>query len=100
MSETAAVVPVASLRDHVGQTVEVRGWLYNRRSSGRIHFLLVRDGTGIVQAVMSKADVPDEAFAAAERLPQESSLTLQGVVRADARAPGGVEISVSGLRVV
>jgi len=80
--------------------VEVKGWLYHRRSSGKIHFLLVRDGTGIVQAVMSRADVAAETFAAADRLPQESSIIVRGAVRQDARAPGGVELSVSDLQVV
>ncbi len=100
MSEGAVLVTIEALPAHVGQTVEVRGWLYGRRSSGKIHFLQVRDGTGIVQAVMSRADVPDEVFAAADRLPQESSLSVTGTVRADPRAPGSVEISVTGLRIV
>jgi asparaginyl-tRNA synthetase len=98
--DSTAGASIASLRDHVGREVELRGWLYNRRSSGKIHFLLVRDGTGVVQAVMSKADVGDEPFAVADRLPQESSLVLRGTVRVDPRAPGGVEVSVTGLRVV
>jgi asparaginyl-tRNA synthetase len=93
-------VYVESLARHVGRHVEVRGWLYNRRSSGRIHFLLVRDGNGIVQAVMSRADVSQEVFAAADRLPQESSIIVRGTVRKDARAPGGVELSVTDLQVV
>jgi asparaginyl-tRNA synthetase len=93
-------VPVEALKQHIGKTVEVRGWLYNRRSSGKIHFLLVRDGTGIVQTVMSRAEVPEEVFAAADRLPQESSLILTGTVRADARAPGGVELAATSLRVL
>jgi asparaginyl-tRNA synthetase len=100
VNEGAALVTIEALSAHIGRTVEVRGWLYGRRSSGRIHFLQVRDGTGIVQGVMSRADVPDETFAAADRLPQESSLIVAGSVRADPRAPGGVEISVTSLRVV
>ena len=100
MSGTHGPVLIEALKHHIGQTVEVRGWLFNRRSSGRIHFLLVRDGTGIVQAVMSRAEVPEEVFAAADRLPQESSLILTGSVRADGRAPGGVELSATSLRVV
>jgi asparaginyl-tRNA synthetase len=88
------------LAQHVGREVELSGWLANRRSSGKIHFLLVRDGTGTVQAVMSRGDVPAEAFEAADHLPQESSLTLAGTVRADPRAPGGVEVTVRSLCVV
>lgn len=100
VSGTLGPVLIEALKQHIGQTVEVRGWLFNRRSSGKIHFLLVRDGTGIVQAVMSRAEVPEEVFAAADRLPQESSLILTGSVRADARAPGGVELSVTALRLL
>ncbi len=91
---------VDRLRDFAGRRIELRGWLYNRRSSGKLQFLLVRDGTGIVQAVMARAEVPEEIFAAADRLTQESSIIVTGVVREDARAPGGVELSVTGLVVM
>ncbi len=83
-----------------GQAVTVRGWLHNRRSSGKIHFLTVRDGTGFIQCVMSKKAVGDEAFTRADHLAQESSLVLEGTVRADARAPGGYELDLAGLTVV
>lgn len=85
---------------HVGADVEIRGWLYNIRSSGSIHFLQIRDGSGIMQAVLSRADVAAEAFAAAAGLTQESSLIVRGVVRVDRRAPGGYELTVRDLRVV
>lgn len=98
--DSPAWARVEELREHVGRAVEVRGWLYNRRSSGRIQFLLVRDGTGIVQAVLSRAEVPEETFALAGRVPQESSIVVAGEVRADPRAPGGVELTVRVLRVV
>jgi asparaginyl-tRNA synthetase len=94
------LVRIAALRDHVGHSAEVRGWVYTRRSSGKIHFLLVRDGTGVVQAVLSRADVSEEAFALAARLPQESSVIVVGDVRADPRAPAGVEMAVTSLTVV
>ncbi|MDR7421721.1 MAG: asparagine--tRNA ligase [Armatimonadota bacterium] len=100
MASSAGPARVDELREHVGRTVEVRGWLYNRRSSGKIHFLLVRDGTGVVQAVLSRADAPEEAFALAGRIPQESSVVVTGEVRADPRAPGGVELAVRALRLV
>jgi asparaginyl-tRNA synthetase len=100
VTEGAVPVLIELLRGHIGETVEVRGWLYHRRSSGKIHFLLVRDGSGVVQAVISRADVTEEVFAAADRLPQESSLILRGTVRADARAAGGVEISATHLQVL
>jgi asparaginyl-tRNA synthetase len=90
---------IAHLKDHVGQEVTLNGWLYHRRSKGKIHFLLVRDGTGLVQGVMGRADVPEEVFALCDTLPQESSLTVTGTVREDARAPGGVELSIKGVTV-
>src|SRR5688572_29296485 len=82
-----------------GQQVTIHGWLHNRRSSGKIHFLIVRDGTGFIQAVMSKAAVGDEAFARADHLSQETSLSVTGAVRADKRARGGFEIDVERLEV-
>jgi len=84
----------------VGQTVTIRGWVYNKRSSGKIRFLLVRDGTGIIQIIVSKKDVTPEAFADADRLTQESSLVITGSVRADARAPGGYELLATDVKVV
>jgi len=69
------------LPQYVGQTVELRGWLYTRRSSGGIHFLLVRDGTGVVQAVINAKEVDAATFDRADHLPQESSLILTGAVR-------------------
>jgi asparaginyl-tRNA synthetase len=84
----------------VGQTVTIRGWVYNKRSSGKIRFLLVRDGTGIIQTVVSKKDVTPEAFADTDRLTQESSLVVTGSVRADGRAPGGYELLATDLKVI
>jgi asparaginyl-tRNA synthetase len=91
---------IQDIARHEGQQVTIHGWLHNRRSSGKIHFLQVRDGSGFVQAVMSKAAVGDDAFATADHLSQESAVTVTGTVRADKRAPGGFEIDVSGLEVV
>ncbi|HEY6395338.1 MAG TPA: asparagine--tRNA ligase, partial [Candidatus Binataceae bacterium] len=93
-------VYIDDLRRHVGEEVNLKGWLYNRRSSGKIHFLQVRDGTGICQCVASKADVGDEMFAAADHMGQETSLDVSGVVREDKRAPGGYELTVKLLRQV
>jgi asparaginyl-tRNA synthetase len=92
-------VRVSELSAHVGETVRVRGWLYNRRSKGKIHFLQVRDGSGIVQAVMQKGQVADELFERCELLPYESALSVEGPVRADARAPGGHELTATGAEV-
>ncbi len=85
---------------HQGEEVEIKGWLHNRRSSGKIHFLIVRDGTGFIQAVMSKAAVGDDAFKQADHLSQETSLIVHGTVRADARAPSGYEIDVKRFEIV
>ena len=83
-----------------GQSVTIRGWLHNRRSSGRIHFLTLRDGSGFIQCVMSKQAVGEALFTRADHLAQESAIIVHGSVRADARAPGGFEIDVTGLEVV
>jgi asparaginyl-tRNA synthetase len=83
-----------------GQSVTLRGWLHNRRSSGKIHFLIVRDGTGFIQAVMSKAAVGDELFVKADHLSQETAIIVTGTVRADKRAPSGYELEATGLEVV
>jgi asparaginyl-tRNA synthetase len=83
-----------------GQTVTIRGWLHNRRSSGKIHFLTVRDGSGFIQCVMSKKAVGDETFTKADHLAQESAVIVEGTARADSRAPGGYEIDVTRFDVV
>src|SRR5918993_4815881 len=83
-----------------GKAVTIRGWLHNRRSSGKIHFLQVRDGSGFIQCVMSKQAVGDDMFKQADHLSQESAIIVHGTVRADSRAPSGFEIDVTGLEVV
>ncbi len=83
-----------------GTAVTIRGWLHNRRSSGKIHFLAVRDGSGFIQCVMTKQAVGDELFKRADHLTQESAVVVQGTVRADSRAPGGYEIDVTDLEIV
>jgi asparaginyl-tRNA synthetase len=94
------IVYIEDIARHDGQTVTLRGWLHNRRSSGKIHFLTLRDGTGFIQCVMSKAAAGDEPFARADHLSQESAITIAGTVRSDARAPGGFEVDVNQLEVV
>jgi asparaginyl-tRNA synthetase len=93
-------VRMADLARHVGETVEIRGWLYNKRSSGKISFLLIRDGSGIVQAVMVETDVDPATWSAFERLTQESSLIARGTVAVDSRAPGGYELQLVEVRPV
>src|SRR5688572_22912187 len=90
---------IEDIAKHEGQQVTLHGWLHNRRSSGKIHFLIVRDGTGFIQAVLSKAAVGDEMFARADHLSQETSLSVTGTVRADARAKGGYEIDAQSFEV-
>jgi asparaginyl-tRNA synthetase len=85
---------------HVGQEVTIKGWLHNRTDKGKLRFLLVRDGTGWIQAVVFKKNVSPEAFEAADTLTQESSLSVTGTVREDERAPGGYELDVKDLSVV
>jgi asparaginyl-tRNA synthetase len=84
----------------IGQEVRVRGWLYNARSSGKLRFLVVRDGSGYLQAVVVKPTVGERVWTDAERLTQESSLWLTGTVKQDARSPGGVELGVADLGIV
>ncbi|MBI3782662.1 MAG: asparagine--tRNA ligase [Deltaproteobacteria bacterium] len=93
-------VYINEIGQHEGQDVTLKGWLYNKRSSGKLHFLQVRDGTGILQCVVFKSDVPPEQFDLADHLSQESSLIVTGTVRADARAPLGYEVSVKDLQLV
>lgn len=83
-----------------GQDVELRGWVDNRRSSGKLHFLQVRDGTGVIQCVVFKGDVPDDLFQETGRLPQESAVKVRGTVKADARAPIGYELAVKDVEIV
>jgi asparaginyl-tRNA synthetase len=94
------MVHIEEIAQHEGRSVTLRGWLHNRRSSGKIHFLTVRDGTGFMQAVMSKAAVGEELFLQAGHLGQETAVVVAGKVRADARAPGGFELDVIRMRVV
>jgi asparaginyl-tRNA synthetase len=93
-------VYIEDIGRHEGEAVTIRGWLHNRRSSGKIHFLILRDGSGFIQAVMSKAAVGEEMFKAADHLSQETSVIVTGTARADKRAPSGYEIDVSHLQVV
>ena len=90
-----ALMTIDAAGQHVGQEVTIRGWLRSRRDSGKLHFLTVRDGTGDLQAVVSKKAVGDDQFAVSASLTQESSLVLTGQLRRDDRAPGGYELDVS-----
>ncbi len=88
---------VKELAAHDGERVTLDGWIYNKRSSGKVRFLILRDGSGYLQCVAFVRDVPPEVFELMDRVTLESSVTVEGTVRIDQRAPGGVELSLSGL---
>jgi len=97
---SAAVTTISQVGRHEGETVTIRGWLYNLRASGKLLFPQFRDGSGIIQGVVVKSSVPPELFDAIKSLTQESSVIVEGKVRADKRAPGGYELDVSNAHVV
>ena len=97
---TAPLATIASLSTHEGQTVTLRGWLYNLRASGKLLFPIFRDGTGTIQGIVPKAAVPEAVFETLKNLTLESSLIVTGKVRADARAPSGFELDVEGVEVL
>ena len=96
----APVTTIAEICKHEGQTVTIRGWLYNLRESGKLLFPIFRDGSGVIQGVVPKSAVPPEVFDAVKSLTQESSVIVEGKVRADKRAPGGYELDVSCVQVI
>jgi asparaginyl-tRNA synthetase len=96
----APISTIAEIGKHEGQSVTIRGWLYNLRESGKLLFPQFRDGSGVIQGVVPKNAVPPEVFDAIKGLTQESSVIVEGKVRADKRAPGGYELDVSNVQVV
>ena len=98
MSEPS--IQINDARRHEGQRVKIQGWLYNLRKSGKIVFPLIRDGSGLMQCVAVKSNLPEELFNELKNLTQESSLTVTGTVRAEGRAPGGYELDIDGAQVV
>src|SRR5499427_181645 len=97
---TAPVTTIAEIGKYEGQTVTIRGWLYNLRESGKLLFPQFRDGSGVIQGVVPKNAVTPEVFEAVKTLTQESSVVVEGKVRADKRAPGGYELDVSNVQVI
>jgi asparaginyl-tRNA synthetase len=95
IATTAPAVDIASLARHTGQTVTLRGWVYHLRSSGKVRFLVLRDGSGLAQGVLVKGRLPEEDFQQFEQLTLETSVMLEGLVRAEPRAPGGYELEVT-----
>src|SRR5215203_1753689 len=95
-----AAVEIKALRAHVGETVTVRGWVITTRSSGKIAFVVVRDGSGTVQGVLSKKEVSATTWAAFESLTQETSVAITGTVREEPRSPGGFELGLQEVEVL
>jgi len=95
-----SAVQISQLRAHAGGTVTLRGWVVTTRSSGKIAFVVLRDGSGMVQGVLSKKEVPESVWTAFGTLTQETSVALTGVVREEPRSPGGYELTVTGLEVL
>ena len=85
-------IRIKDLRDHAGETVTINGWLYNKRASGKLQFPIIRDGSGYLQAVISRKEVSDETWKAADEAGQESTVRLTGSVRLEPRAPGGASV--------
>src|SRR5437867_1699778 len=97
---TTPAITIAEMGAHVGEQVHLRGWVYQKRSSGKIRFLVLRDGTGYCQCVAFIKDVSPELFDLCDRVTLESSIILTGAVRKDDRAPGGYELSLGGAEIV
>src|SRR6202140_193731 len=97
---SSPVTTIADIGRHEGQTVTIRSWLYNLRESGKLLFPQFRDGSGLIQGIVPKNAVAPEVFDAIKGLTQESSVIVEGKVRADKRAPGGYELDVSNVQVV
>jgi asparaginyl-tRNA synthetase len=93
-------VYIEDIGAYEGKEVTVKGWQYNKRSSGKVRFILVRDGTGIIQSVISQGEIKNQIFEIADKITQESSIILTGTVRKDARAPGGYEIVAKDIQVI
>src|SRR5438270_10464698 len=96
----APVTSIAQVGTRDGQSVTIRGWLYNLRESGKLLFPIFRDGSGLIQGVVPKAAVAPEVFESIKHLTQESAVIVIGRVRADKRAPGGYELDVSDVQVL
>src|SRR3954465_9205414 len=97
MPEKTSSPPLAELKDHVGQTVTVRGWVTHVRSSGKVAFAVIRDGTGIMQSVFVKTQLAPDFWDRFKELTLETSAALTGEVRAEPRAPGGYEMGITNL---
>ena len=93
-------IRISDLGKFVGQEVTLQGWLFNKRSSGKIKFIILRDGSGYLQCVYFKGNLTEEVFDKADKIGQESSIEVTGKVKAEPRAPGGFELDATGLNVI
>ncbi len=93
-------ISIRNLSEHIGEEITLQGWLFNKRSSGKIKFLILRDGTGYLQCVYFKGNVSEEIFELADRIGQESSIIVTGKVKVEPRAPGGYELDATNLKVI
>ena len=93
-------VYLEDVSNHVGENVEIRGWMFNKRSSGKIHFLQLRDGTGFIQGIVERSSVDEEVFKTADSLRIESSVMVEGTIRKDERSPYGYEMDVKNIEVI
>src|SRR4030043_1252176 len=91
---------ITELKNKTGREVTLAGWLYNSRASGKVQFLIIRDGTGLCQCIVEKGKVSDELFDGLKHLGQESSLAVTGLVRAEERSGGGYELAVTGAKII
>ena len=99
-SDSVSYIRIDEMKNYVGSEVEIRGWVYNLRASGKVLFIVLRDGSGLCQAVAEKQKLPEELFAEVKHLGQESSVIVTGLVREEQRSVGGYELAVSGVEVV
>ena len=94
------MIMIKDLKYHEGESITLKGWLYNKRSSGKVKFLIMRDGTGLVQLIVFKGNVTPEVFEAADSLGQETSFEITGTVKKEDRAIGGYEVDVTDLKII
>ena len=93
-------VYIEDVGKHVGKEVTLKGWVYNTRSGGKIKFLLLRDGTGLIQCILFKGETDEKYFDVFEKLTQESSVIVKGVPREEKRSPGGYELGLKSLEII
>ena len=93
-------VRISDLKNHIGEKVTLNGWVYNKRSSGKIWFIIIRDGTGYTQGVIIKENVSDEVFNLEQAITIESSISISGIVKKDKRSVGGYELDITNIKVI